>query len=101
MVALHILPQFGIRAAEGITGIPQTLGLFGTKQKNTIFLKCEGAKTDYNDWLHLLCSQSKEGASVGSWKTTQKAVEAFSKDCVVCTTERGIILAINAGNPIL
>ena len=75
--------------------MPHSLGLFGNKQKNTIFLRA-ASKPDYNEWLHLLCAQSKEGASVGSWKTTQKAVEAFSKDCVVCTTERGIILAINS-----
>eukprot|EP01087_Luapelamoeba_hula_P015610 TRINITY_DN4688_c2_g1_i1.p1 TRINITY_DN4688_c2_g1~~TRINITY_DN4688_c2_g1_i1.p1 ORF type:complete len:766 (+),score=142.50 TRINITY_DN4688_c2_g1_i1:75-2372(+) len=90
------LAQVTIRAADGLTGQPLTFGIFGKKAKHTVFLRAP-SKTDYNDWVHFLAGQSGEGSSVGSWKTTQKALDAFSKrDSVVCSTERGIIIGVNS-----
>jgi PAS domain S-box-containing protein len=80
--------------------MPLTIGLFGknTSKQHAMFLRANN-KQEFNEWLHLLSVQSKEGAAIGSWKTTDKAVEDFSKtDIVIVTTDRGIIIGANSAS---
>ncbi|KAL6043897.1 PH domain-containing protein [Balamuthia mandrillaris] len=63
------------------------------------FLQAQDNK-EMNDWITLLCEQSREGQAGASWQTTQENIDNFSlqkHDVVVVTDQRGTVLGVSTG----
>ncbi|KAL6043899.1 PH domain-containing protein, variant 3 [Balamuthia mandrillaris] len=94
-----------IRQAESLTGRPFSFSLARTvtkghkKSKDMFFLQAQDNK-EMNDWITLLCEQSREGQAGASWQTTQENIDNFSlqkHDVVVVTDQRGTVLGVSTG----